>query len=495
MCKVQKITVNKIESNREQRASTMKKNDLSCSAISPTDRILFLQRTIGNQAVGRLIESRTLRAKLRIGQPGDIYEQEADRVEDAVMRMSEPKAKSENSIIHLKEEKKKPPETTKKHKLEEGLSKPEEKSSKTVEEKKEECLAPIYTSGDLKSDRIIRIAWTFDDGPQKYTKNMEEIIGKIPGTWFVARHEINKDKNNSLKALRVKQDLGQEIGIHSIHPEGHIPWFQSGRAKEYKKIDDALIDLEDFLNLLRGAGIKVKFVRLPYGLITELVWYLQKLSNEKPQENAKKIIEEGKANGKGVKEVETDFNKMKTKLDNLKLHLWSGGAGKREIGFQSWEAESSGKQELTDNITQHISHKEKRMEECKDKSNKAREKAEVSATEKAEEDAKAKKITKLADKEAYIKEVKTKILESVYNRVYDSCWAPYAATKFESLVKGTTKEKSRSVIILAHDTAEANVLEVGEDIKTMEKIAKEKGIRLEYYTLSGLYCNVRGKRP
>ena len=38
----------------------------------------------------RLIRSGTLQAKLRIGQPGDIYEQEADRVADAVMRMPEP---------------------------------------------------------------------------------------------------------------------------------------------------------------------------------------------------------------------------------------------------------------------------------------------------------------------------------------------------------------------------------------------------------------------
>jgi Domain of unknown function (DUF4157) len=56
---------------------------------TPADRILLLQRTIGNQAVQQLIKSGTLQAKLRIGQPGDKYEQEADRVADAVMRMPE----------------------------------------------------------------------------------------------------------------------------------------------------------------------------------------------------------------------------------------------------------------------------------------------------------------------------------------------------------------------------------------------------------------------
>ena len=51
--------------------------------------ILHLQRTIGNQAVQRLVKSGTLQAKLRIGQPGDIYEQEADRLAEQVMRMPE----------------------------------------------------------------------------------------------------------------------------------------------------------------------------------------------------------------------------------------------------------------------------------------------------------------------------------------------------------------------------------------------------------------------
>ncbi len=67
-----------------------RKSDYSQSMNSPVDRIHFLQRIIGNQTVARLIESGALHAKLMIGQPGDIYEQEADRVADQVMRMPEP---------------------------------------------------------------------------------------------------------------------------------------------------------------------------------------------------------------------------------------------------------------------------------------------------------------------------------------------------------------------------------------------------------------------
>ncbi|KAF5424741.1 hypothetical protein C5S42_12470 [Candidatus Methanomarinus sp.] len=62
---------------------------------TPVDRILFLQRTAGNQAVSRLMKSGALQAKLKIGHPGDKYEQEADRVADAVMRMPEPGVKQQ----------------------------------------------------------------------------------------------------------------------------------------------------------------------------------------------------------------------------------------------------------------------------------------------------------------------------------------------------------------------------------------------------------------
>ena len=84
------LTLKKPEVNRDNSDSRMRRTNHSRSVNPSVDRILFLQRTIGNQAVLRLIKSGALQAKLRIGQPGDVYEQEADRVADAVMRMPEP---------------------------------------------------------------------------------------------------------------------------------------------------------------------------------------------------------------------------------------------------------------------------------------------------------------------------------------------------------------------------------------------------------------------
>jgi hypothetical protein len=46
--------------------------------------------SVGNQAMQRLLKQGTLQKKLKINQPGDAFEQEADRVADKVMRMADP---------------------------------------------------------------------------------------------------------------------------------------------------------------------------------------------------------------------------------------------------------------------------------------------------------------------------------------------------------------------------------------------------------------------
>jgi len=78
-------------SEPKQKCSSLCKQESRVNnSGSPADRILHLQRTAGNQAVQRLIRSGVLQAKLKIGQPNDMYEQEADRVAEKVMQMPEP---------------------------------------------------------------------------------------------------------------------------------------------------------------------------------------------------------------------------------------------------------------------------------------------------------------------------------------------------------------------------------------------------------------------
>lgn len=100
MGKIAKATNRKPEAKSKNSVAHIRKTEHSPSINTSIDRILFLQRTIGNQAVQRLIRSGALQAKLRIGQPGDIYEQEADRVADTVIRMPEPQQPRIQSVCH-----------------------------------------------------------------------------------------------------------------------------------------------------------------------------------------------------------------------------------------------------------------------------------------------------------------------------------------------------------------------------------------------------------
>jgi hypothetical protein len=84
------VATTKTPETKQKCSNSGKQNVGFNSSGSTADRILQLQRTAGNQAVQKLIKSRAFQAKLRIGQPNDVYEQEADRVAEQVMRMPEP---------------------------------------------------------------------------------------------------------------------------------------------------------------------------------------------------------------------------------------------------------------------------------------------------------------------------------------------------------------------------------------------------------------------
>jgi hypothetical protein len=81
-----RIEGKKQETNSRSLVSKTRKPCCSKTRSSPVDSVLFLQRTIGNQAVQRLIKSGVLQAKLTIGQAGDVYEKEADSVAKQVVQ-------------------------------------------------------------------------------------------------------------------------------------------------------------------------------------------------------------------------------------------------------------------------------------------------------------------------------------------------------------------------------------------------------------------------
>jgi hypothetical protein len=95
--------------------------------------VLQLQETLGNQAVGRLLRSEAVQAKLTMGQPGDKYEQEADQVATAVMRMPASQITGEEELPRQPTDKKE--EEVRQQSVEEDE---EALSMKPMEEDKEE---------------------------------------------------------------------------------------------------------------------------------------------------------------------------------------------------------------------------------------------------------------------------------------------------------------------------------------------------------------------
>ncbi len=78
-------------------------------AYSPQSPLTQLQRKLGNQAMQKMFNTGAIQAKLKIGQPDDKYEQEADRVADQVMRMPDAESiqrctECGNSERHTREE-------------------------------------------------------------------------------------------------------------------------------------------------------------------------------------------------------------------------------------------------------------------------------------------------------------------------------------------------------------------------------------------------------
>ena len=108
MSERKKITSKRPAARSRNPVVKSSKTNGSRSINSPIDQILHLQRTAGNRAVQKLFSSGALQTKLRIGQPNDKYEQEADRVADEVMRMPEPqvqrrsKEEEEEELVQTK---------------------------------------------------------------------------------------------------------------------------------------------------------------------------------------------------------------------------------------------------------------------------------------------------------------------------------------------------------------------------------------------------------
>ena len=98
------LAVKALKSGSRSRKITIVRSQLACvSSMHTAQRapvLLGLQQTHSNRYVQRVVA--VIPAKLKVGQPGDIYEQEADLVADAVMRMPNPKVQRQANVTKEK---------------------------------------------------------------------------------------------------------------------------------------------------------------------------------------------------------------------------------------------------------------------------------------------------------------------------------------------------------------------------------------------------------
>lgn len=96
-----KVAAKKPEAKRENKAPQKQEIGPSQSISSPVEQILFLQRTIGNQAVGRLIESRALQAKLGIDNRKGVSDLEAGKFTHTLQQEERPLTKGRSEFATM----------------------------------------------------------------------------------------------------------------------------------------------------------------------------------------------------------------------------------------------------------------------------------------------------------------------------------------------------------------------------------------------------------
>lgn len=214
---------------------------------------------------------------------------------------------------------------------------------------------PDRIAGAVNSDRIIRLAWTFDDGPHSvFSDEAAAAVGGFSGTtWFVVRRALEEQGQDGIRRLqRIQDQEGGEIGLHFERS-----WFP-GQSGSFDNIDAAMAAVLDFKALLERNNIIVNFVRPHGGLISELTAYFVSLgisnsTDSNPPYIANKLARRAiGAHVRNAREpqnqqersayqiVERDVNKMREQFQSMQLHLWAGSNSGPEMNAQSWEAES-----------------------------------------------------------------------------------------------------------------------------------------------------------
>jgi hypothetical protein len=232
------------EAKRKNSASKIRKTESPQAMSSPVDQVLHLQRMIGNQAVQRLIKSGTLQAKLKIGQLGDKYEQEADRVAEQVMRMPDPQTVSSGEL-HIQRA---CPTCEEEGVRWQPMEEEEELQRQPIEEEEEELQAKV-TSGHLSeaNPNLESHIQSLKGGGQSLSKNdlaffEPRFVADFSGVRVHSDSKANHlARSINAKAFTVEQDVVSGSGQYSpgsrkgrsllVHEMTHVVQQSSAKTK------------------------------------------------------------------------------------------------------------------------------------------------------------------------------------------------------------------------------------------------------------------------
>ena len=220
---------------------------------------------------------------------------------------------------------------------------------------------PTHTAGPSAAtagNKIVRLSWTVDDGPTPFTPGMSTAVTPRAATWFIMSNQLGTGtvRATAINQLTTRQRSGDEIAIHSMHPTvAHSAWFPislSGVSKGYNTTAAAMTDLTAFTGELRAAGLNVHFGRMPGGELSEVKKYVEDQGGSPSNsEGIAQALISGRAPSPAAPaQVATDVATVMNTLRTLNLHLWGGSATWPEITRTSWEAESSGVQQRTNDV-------------------------------------------------------------------------------------------------------------------------------------------------
>lgn len=315
-------------------------------------------------------------------------------------------------------------------------------------------------AGDKKSKKTILVAWSFDDGPANQTDALRKEMGINNVTLFIVKKAMleHGDKwEKNLAKYKAFQDQGSEIAIHAQHKTvDHILWFPAKtktKHKSYNSIEEAMKDFSVFQKELTDAKIRLKFTRLPGGLVSQFISYSNHLGFGKNSSKVARAVVKNmefetlglSGTKKELAAAKVKFEKMAADLATMKRALkangtllWNGDSNPSHIDRQSWQAECSGTLELNDTVTLSVTHLEKRG---------------------------GKKYLKYCG-------------------------------EFEKRVDKLKNDGDlQSLVILSHDNKSKHVDEIIADMKVMDSYAKAKGVKIEFVTMSTLFKRITGKDP